>query len=253
MVRLLLPLSVVAFVLAVTPAGANRSGSRHSSARLPACDQEEHTATFRGGSRAFGRARTLQMRFTLQSRSPSAPQWADSGPPEGFDEWATANAGVTHYIVDKTVTELVDGASYRAVVRFRWRNARGAVVAHAVKRTPVCRQPDARANLQVTHISVKPGTDADSRSYLVRVINGGDSEAPIFSSGLQVNGVQLGRQSTTAPLVEGDDTLLTFSGPPCETGSSLVATADTGAQVDEANEMDNALTAPCPATRRNGR
>lgn len=253
MLRLLLPISVVAFVLAATPAGANRAGARHSAATLVTCDQEQNTAEFRGSTWAFGKATTLQVRFALQSRSRSAPHWTHNQPPEGFDVWSTAKPGVTHYIQDETVTALLAGNAYRAVVRFRWRNAAGDVVARAVKRTPRCRQPDDRANVKVTKIAIRPGTDASTRTYLVHLLNAGDSEAPPFATGLQVNGVSLPTQATSEPLVEGDDTVLTFSGPACDAGSNVVSTADTASQVDESDELDNALAVVCPARRRNGR
>ena len=41
-----------------------------------------------------------------------------------------------------------------------------------------------------------------------------------------------------------------FESAPCSPGTSITATVDTGAVVDEANEMDNVLDVPCPTDRR---
>jgi hypothetical protein len=247
MLRLGLILGLV-LVLA-TPASATPGRPK---VKLIACNTDANSATFRGGMRAFGSAKVLEMRFALQTRSAASPQWAHSGPPEGFDVWARANPGVTHYISDKTVLGLVDGASYRVIVRFRWRTPKGKVAQAAARRTVVCRQPDPRADLKIRKVGVKPTGDPRTRTYRLFVVNRGGTDAGIFTSGLQVNGLDQPQQSTTAPLAAGSETVVEFTAPKCQPGSALVATVDTGAQVDEVDETDNTLTVDCPLGRRNG-
>jgi hypothetical protein len=194
MLRFVAPISLLVLAFAAPSADARGLTLKHASARLRACEQEQHTASFRASTWAWGKGTTLQMRFALQSRTKTDGDWVHSAPPEGFGVWLTANPGVQHYVVDKTLTKLAEGAAYRVVVKFRWRDASGAIVDHGVDRTRPCRQPDRRANL----------------------------------------------------LVDGDWTELDFEGPPCNAGSSLAATTDTGGSVTESDETDNALTVPCP-------
>ena len=50
-------------------------------------------------------------------------------------------------------------AAYRTVVRFRWLDADGAVLARSRATSRVCRQPDLRPDLAATLIEVAPPTD----------------------------------------------------------------------------------------------
>jgi hypothetical protein len=246
MVRLVAPVCLLVLALAAPPAHARSLGFKHASARLRSCDQAQRTAKFRGSTWGVGKGTTLQMRFALQSRTEADADWVHSAPPEGFGVWLTANPGVRHYVVDKTVTKLAEGAAYRVVVKFRWRDASGAIIAREVDGTRPCRQPDDRANLTVDDIRVLEGSTPDTRLYVVRIANDGDTEAPTFATGLEVNGVALQPQSTTEPLIEGDSTELDFESGPCSPGSPLTATTDTEGEVTESDETDNALTVPCP-------
>ncbi len=248
--RFVVPIALLMIAFAAAPAEAGRAGLKHSAARLLSCDTEERTAAFRGRMTAWGKATTLEMRLSLRSRAQAEAQWAHGAPPEGFDTWLSADPGVVKYIVDKTVTELVGGASYRVVIRFRWRNADGQVVARAIRRTRRCHVPDERPNLVVAQINQQAGSTGSTRTYLVRVANDGVGAAGLFSVGLQVDGAQLSQQATSEPLAEADWTVFEFDGPACHTGQSAVATVDTGSTVDESSETDNVLTLPCPLARR---
>lgn len=246
--RLALSILLLFALLAPTGAGAGVAGLRHSAVRLPDCDDEAHSATFAGSLRAFGRATGLQMRFTLQTRSAGTP-WERVEAP-GFDEWLTAASGKRHYVYDKEVNNLAVGAAYRTIVRFRWRDAAGAVVARALRRSPACRQPDDRPNLTVTDIGVRPGSGPNVSTYVVHVLNDGDREASGFAASLRVSTDQLAPQSVTGPLVEGGEAEIEFEASHCGEGSPLTATVDTEGSVDESDETDNGLTVPCPAQAR---
>jgi hypothetical protein len=149
-------------------------------------------------------------------------------------------------VVDKTVTGLADGSVYRVVVKFRWRDASGAIIDRAARRTRACRQPDHRPDLVIEKVSILEGTQPGTKIYAVRVANDGDGEAPPFATALEVNETALPQQTTTQPLDEGEWIELDFEGPPCKPGSALVARTDTGASIDEVDEADNGLTVPCP-------
>lgn len=236
------PLLLIAFAL---PAQASVT---HGGARLLRCDQSARTASFRGAMKAYGKATTLEMRFGLDARSDAQTQWAASAPPAGFEVWLKANPGVKRYVVDKTIKGLVAGSSYRAIVRLRWRDAAGRVVARAISRTRACTQPDTRAELVPKGVTVGAGPSASTRTYTVLVANNGASDAPPFSVSLQV-GTGQAQQQMSDGLAAGDSTQLLFTGPPCAPGSAVVATVDAGAVVDEADETDNTLTVPCNGGR----
>ncbi len=208
---------------------------------------------FRGAIAAYGKGRTLQLRFTLQAKIAGGGGYKRVVAPT-FDEWLTSQPGKRAYVYDKTVQNLEDGASYRAVVRFRWRDAKGHVVAGATKVTAACAQPDDRPNLKPTKVTVRPGTSGATRTYVVRVINKGRSPAAVFATGLTVNGQPLTDVLTAGPLAAGAATEVAFASPRCDAGSTLTVAVDTGAAVDERNERDNRLAVPCPTGgRRNGR
>jgi CARDB len=245
---------VLTFVLLLVPAsvaGATGSATKHSKVALTVCDTELNTATFRGTIGAFGKAKTLQLRFTLQARVVGGGGWKRVVAPS-FDTWLTSTPGKKGFVFDKAVQNLAAGADYRAVVRFRWKDAKGREVAHALKSSPACQQPDDRPNLKVAKVSVRQGTSPQTRTYVVKVANRGGHEAPAFSTGLTVNAKPLADQASTGPLAAGAATTFSFTAPKCIAGSTLTAEADTTAVVDEADETDNVLAVPCPTGTRNG-
>ncbi len=248
-------LVLLGFLLLVpaTAADASTAASKHAKATLVGCDTTADTALFRGAITTYGKAATLQLRFTLQARVSGGGGFKRVVAPT-FDTWLSYTPGKRTYVYDKTVENLEDGAAYRAVVRFRWRDADGDVIARATKATAACTQPDDRPNLKVTDVTVTPGTTPATRTYVVKLVNRGRSPAPVFATGLTVNAVALPDQLTAAPLLAGASTTVSFIGPRCDAGSTLTATADSGATVDERNETDNVLAVACPAgRRRNGR
>lgn len=249
-----LALTLLLVLLPASASAAGTAASRHSKVALAACDTDTDTATFRGSMTRMRRAPALQMRFTLQARVPGGGGFKRVVAPPGstFDTWLSSSSGKRGYVFDKVVENLEDGASYRAVVRFRWRGRDGDVVARTTKATRACKQPDPRPNLRVRDITVRPGTSPQTRTYVVRVVNRGRSEAPAFATGLSVDGAALPDRAA-GPLGAGDETRVSFVAARCSEGSSLTATADTTAAVDERRETDNVLAVPCPTgVRRNG-
>jgi hypothetical protein len=246
--RRLLP--IVLLLCLAAPAAASGPAAKHSSAKLTTCALDPATAqfsaTFTGTMRRLRHATRLEMRFALYTRSKVQPHWTHSTPVANFDTWIAANPGVTKYISDKAVHPLAPGASYRALVRYRWRTAKGKVLARASHVTPLCHASDRRANLKVKKITVRPGGAQGTRNYLVRVLNTGATSAPVFLTGLAVNGAAQPDQATGAVLAPGASTLLTFQAPACTLGSEITARADTTGAVDERDETDNALSIACP-------
>lgn len=245
-------LTLLLLLVPVSLAGAGSGAARHAKATLAGCDTQGNTALFRGSISSYKKATSLQLRFTLQAKVSGGGGFKRVVAPT-FDTWLSSTPGKKRYVYDKTVENLEDGASYRAVVRFRWRDAKGALVASAIKVTGACAQPDDRPDLTATKVSVKAGTAPSNRTYVVKVANHGRSPAPVFATGLTVGGAPRPDQSTTGPLAAGASVRIAFVAPRCAAESMLTATVDTGAAVDERNEADNVLAVLCPTRQgRNG-
>src|SRR5689334_4812954 len=102
MLRRSLLLALAAVLLAAAPAHA-ATGARvvmlHCTHGLDAADR---SVTFEGRIAAVARSRRMQMRFTLQARTPDAPAWAKVSA-GGWGTWITAPRGDARYYYDKTV------------------------------------------------------------------------------------------------------------------------------------------------------
>ncbi len=104
---------------------------------------DDRVAVFSGAMPADGKAYRLGMMFALEQRRAGEDAYTRMKLPT-FGSWQKSATGVSGYVVDKRVEQLVPGASYRVIVRFRW-YAKGGKVLRAAKRTsPVCKQPEAR-------------------------------------------------------------------------------------------------------------
>jgi hypothetical protein len=224
---------VVALFCLLAPAA---HASPYGKALLTSCDKQLRTATFEGRITAL-RSTKMQLRFTLQAWTRDTHRWRKVDAP-GFSTWITAPAGYGKYTYDKTVEDLLAPASYRAVVRFRWKNARGHVVRSARSTSASCRQSDSRADLTVRDVRYGP------RGYVAVVVNRGRSAADTFNVDFLRAGKSAGT-GTVAGLEPGEFTTVVVPGRPCVPGEQIQAIADPLAQVDESNEENNALLAPC--------
>ena len=175
-------LSLTLFALATARADA---AVGYGKAVVVSCDKDLREAVFEGQMRVFKKAPKMQMRFTLQASTPEAPKWRKVEVPD-FSEWVTAPANVGKYTYDKTVQDLLAPASYRAVVDFRWRDRRGKTLRTERTISPVCRQPDARADLVMRNVRVEDG------SYVGVVFNRGREAAGPFAVEFLVDGTSLG-------------------------------------------------------------
>lgn len=236
MKRLLLPV----LLLALWPSSA--VATPLTSVKVTGCDPDAGTAEFRAVMRTVPDATQLQMRFTLQVREEDG--W-DRVPAPTFDSWRSAEPGKLAYDYRKLVQGLSPG-DYRVVVRFRWRDAEGAVVRQGVRRSKPCAVPDERPDLVPLKVKVGPGPTPQTRAYTVTVANRGRSAAESFAVGLAVDGMPLADQALDG-LEPGDKASVVFTGAPCE--DTLVATVDAEGLVEEAEEADDVLSVACDAGR----
>src|SRR4051812_23058607 len=227
-------LVMAAVVLATAPPA--HAATRMGQAVLLRCDSG--VATFQGRVTALKRATKTQMRFALQARTPEEPVWRGVSAP-GFGSWLTAPKGAGRYVYDKTVQQLLAPAEYRAVIRFRWRDARGRVVRSESATTKVCRQPDPRPDLEI--VALKTGA-----RYVAVVRNSGRGAAGPFSVAFTRNGESLGLVSVADGLKPGAQTSAVLStAPACAPGELIAAQVDPLDAVEEADEDGNVLSHTC--------
>jgi hypothetical protein len=115
-----------------------------ASATLDQCvtstEQTERSATFAGEMTAIKGATKMEMRVDVLEKMPRELVFHALVAP-GLGVWRIAAAGVSTYKYLKEITNLAAPASYRAVVRFRWLNAKSHLVKSIELRTPRCAQP----------------------------------------------------------------------------------------------------------------
>jgi hypothetical protein len=226
------------------PAGPSRAGA---GVRLLACEtgpeESDRAAAFEGRMRAQRPGQRLQMRFTLQASTPDASRWHTVQAP-GFGVWYSADSGVTRWTYSKRVQDLVAPASYRAKVRFRWRDESGHVVARTAVLSPACKQPDLRPDLRTGTVTAEPA-GATAARYAVAVRNAGRGPADATALTLGFGSTLL--EAAVPALAAGEERTVTVTGPRCPAGAQIELILDPASRVDERNEDNNVRMVPCPA------
>jgi hypothetical protein len=227
-------LTVVLFAALAAPAHA----AAPAKAVLTSCEPSARAAEFQARMGKVDGATRLKMRFTLQVRKARQKAYHRL-PAPGFRSWSTADPGKTSWVFTRRVEALIGPARYRAVVRFQWLDADGAVLARAKRTSRSCLQPDHRPNLRIKSIA-RPSR----HSYTAVVVNNGRTATGPFDVQLAIGDTLLGPVGVE-DLAPHARQVVTFHGPRCKAGVALVATADPLNFVDERNELDNALTKTC--------
>ena len=150
----------------------------------------------------------MKLRYTLEARKPGR-LWRRVAAPE-LGGWRAAAAETTRFISERRVTQLVGPSYYRALVRFRWIDEDGHVVARARARSRSCWQPDHRPNLKLRELSFE-----GEGSYVVLVANTGRSPTGAFD--LAITGLA---PIVVAELAPGEERLIEAAGPACQPGTS---------------------------------
>ena len=226
---------IAALVLLLLPASAAAAGP--ASVTLTACTPKERTAAFEARMDQIAGAVRMKLRYTLEARKPGRV-WRRVAAPE-LGGWRTASAETTRFISERRVTQLVGPAYYRALVRFRWIDEDGHVVARSKARSHACWQPDHRPNIKLRELSFE-----GKGSYVALVANTGRTTTGAFD--LEITGLP---PIVVPELAPGEERLIEATGPECEPGTPVTATADPLDLIDERNERDNAVTRRCPSAR----
>jgi hypothetical protein len=126
-----------------TGSASSTTAKPTASATLEGCvtasEPEERSVTFAGEMGTIPGSAKMEMRIDVLERMPRELVFHTVTAP-GLGVWRTSAPGVKTYKYLKQITNLAAPASYRAVVRFRWLNARGHTIKSLEARTPHCTQ-----------------------------------------------------------------------------------------------------------------
>ena len=153
-VALAVALAVVIAWLALAPRALSASGTATPAgsttdkptvtATVEGCvtstEPEGRSATFAGEMATIPGSAKMEMRIDVLERMPRELVFHSLAAP-GLGVWRISAPGVKTYKYLKEITNLAAPASYRAVVRFRWVNAKGHTIKSLEVRTPRCTQP----------------------------------------------------------------------------------------------------------------
>jgi hypothetical protein len=207
---------------------------------------KDRVAVFTASMPAMAGTNRMRMRFDLYERRSSKRRWRRINAP-GFTGWVHSKSrGASGFVYTKRIERLRQGRVYRAVVRFRWYDATGRLQRSAMRRTPVCEQPDQRADLRVDGLEVVPVAGGMAR-YLITVVNDGLTAADDFTVGLSTPGGDDARD--VAALAPGDRTTVEIRAEACSSTDRVQATVDVKGTVAEADERDNTYLTFCPSGR----
>ena len=147
-------------------AGGRRSAPRRSSARCPRWPARSACGCASTSTRAFRRRRVYsplkvaQARACGRSRRPARRQQRLRLHP------ARPGAAAP--------------GSYKALVRFRWYDKAGKLLRSTTRSSPVCKQPDQRADLRAGTLDAVRGPLPDQATYQLEVRNDGHTAAGPF-------------------------------------------------------------------------
>jgi uncharacterized membrane protein YgcG len=171
-------------------------------------------------------------------------------PDPGFGSWQASNPRVTNFTANEDVLDLPAPGSFRAVVHYRWLNARHKVIRIDRRVTPACVEtavPAPLPDLAVASITHAPGSPpATTEDYTVTVANAGKGDAGSFEVAFSVGGNALPTE-TVDGLAAGTSTTVLFTGPRCTAGSTLTATIDPSGSINEPDSQRRTVSIQCPS------
>jgi hypothetical protein len=101
--------------------------------------QGERSATFSGEMTAIAGTARMSMRVDVEERM-AGEEWFHTITATGLGVWRSADPKVKVYKYLKQVSNLAAPAVYRAIVSFRWLNAKGHLIKRVDRLTPRCAQ-----------------------------------------------------------------------------------------------------------------
>lgn len=248
--RLLL---LTAALLAATPSAAQAATARQAAPPLRAdtstcrtgVTPAERFVVFTGSMPARRGTARMAMKFELQIREPADRGFRTVKAPS-FGRWERSQTGRRGFIYSKRVDGLSAPASYRAVVRYRWYDAAGEVIASATRTAPQCTQPDPRPNLRLLALRATAGPVPGTTTYLLTVVNSGRGPAAAFDVEAGPDDGGAVATVTVGGMAAREARVLEVTARACAPGSRVRIRLDVGAVIAESSEADNDVRRSCP-------
>ena len=200
----------------------------------------DRSATFEGRMNTVKGAVRMAQRFKLVSVTGSPAEAQEVKMPK-LSAWHSSDRGVKRFVYAQTVKGLAEGATYRAVVNYRWLDASGKVIRRAERHSGTCIQDGDLPNLVLNSVQVTRGDVPGTAAYTVSVANIGKGDAQAFDVGIVVDGA-LANSRTLDGLKAGTSTTVKLTGPLC---TRVRAVADRTNRLPETLEDDNELRSRC--------
>lgn len=240
-------IALVGSLLALAGGAVALAQKPQLAAKLVACETgpeaADRFAVFTGSMPTDTGVAAMAMRFVLFERLPGSGFVRVSLPNWGV--WAkTTKRNAPGFIFTKRVEQLASPAAFRAVVSFRWYDAKGKLLRAARRTSETCIQPDQRPDLHVQRVIFPKGKEPTK----IVVRNRGRSAAGQF-------GVEASRTTANAPvntgttvsgLLAGEQTTVALRLGRCRAGDDVTVSLDKAGLVDEVHEDDNVVTVACP-------
>jgi hypothetical protein len=216
-------------------------------AKVSACSSgplpTDRAAAFTGSMPAIKGVKRMWMRFDVLART--AKGYAALKAP-GLGVWQKSAPGrAAGFVFTQRVQALPAPGAFKAVVRFRWYGKGNKLLRSATRETPICKQPDQRADLEVGDLAAVLGPAPGQATYTLVVRNDGRGAAGPFDVLLSGAGPDQPPQRVQG-LAAGASTTLVFAAPRCVPGSTLRVTVDARGEIPEALETDDAAERTCP-------
>ena len=240
---------ILAALLAVALPASARADKVTLAAKVSDCTtgalDAERAAAFTASMPASSQTRRMQMRFLLTQRTGPGPKgvYKKLSVP-GWGGWEKSDPGRQGFVFTKRIEALTAPAAYRAVVTFRWLDAKGHVLRTTSRTSAACEVADPRPDLVLGGVDAV-ATGRSSAAYTVAVANEGHSDAVPFAVTVTVDGV-VSDPVIVGPIAAGDRLSGTLAAPRCAPGSTIAVTIDAADAVDEIAEGDDVVQRPCP-------
>ena len=205
--------------------------------------QADRYVTFAAEMASVHRTAQMWVRFALLERLASDSALHPATAP-GLGVWQRSTPGIALFRYSQEVANLPAPGAYRALVSFRWYGPRHRLLRRARRETPLCLMPDERPHLSVGAVTRSAGQTAQTTRYAVEARNTGLGPASSVGVQLAIDGA-VQPQQTIATLAPAASQLVTFDGPRCSAGGTLVVTLDPAGSVDQTTRADDVKTVAC--------
>ena len=150
------------------------------------------------------------------------------------------------WILNKQVVDLAAPAAYRLRVQFRWIGPHRRVIGTALRRSPICSQPELRPDLVLRKVAVSTTKAAGVDAYVATIANAGATAAGSFRVLFSPGGSAPGVYKSVSRLGAHAVVRVRFLGPVCTSASPPTITVDPDRQVEDSNPSNNSETVSCP-------